>query len=136
MPRRPLLLAAVVAALAAPPALAQDTIPLRPLWGRLRSVRVQVAGDSLDFLFDTGGSITLVSREVAARIGCTPTGRQLGFRMTGEKLAGAYCPNVALRVGPLAVRADAGVADMAAVLGRPEPGVHGMISLQSFAGRV
>src|SRR5687768_2932231 len=101
MPRHHRLVAAALTALtalAAAPAAAQDTIPLRPLWGRLKTVRVHVAGDSLDFLFDTGGSVTLVSPAVAARLGCVPTGRQLGFRMTGEKLAGPYCPAVPLRV--------------------------------------
>jgi hypothetical protein len=117
------------------PAAGSVVIPLHPYAGRLRTVRVLVAGDSLDFLFDTGGGVTVVSPAVAERIGCTPTGRRVGFRMTGERLDAATCPDVPLAIGGVATRGEAGVFDMMALLGRENRPVHGMISLRSFAGR-
>jgi hypothetical protein len=109
-------------------------IPLHPYRGRLRTIRVQVATDSLDFLFDTGGGVNVVAPEVAAKLGCRPAGRSVGFRMTGEKLSGPLCADIELGVGPLRVRGEAGVGDMTRFLGKDAPPVYGMLSLRAFAG--
>jgi hypothetical protein len=109
-------------------------IPLHHYRGWLRTVRVQVGADTLDFLFDTGGGVDVVSPEVAAKLACTPAGRSVGFRMTGEQLSGPVCADVELGVGPLRVRGEAGVGDMMRFLGRDAPPVHGMLSLKAFAG--
>jgi len=110
-------------------------IPLGHPTPTMRTVRVAIGGDSLDFLFDTGGGVTVISPEVAAKIGCTPSGRSVGFRMTGQMLAGPYCHDVALSVGGLSLHDDAGVMDFAKILGPNAPKVGGMISLSTLRGR-
>lgn len=118
-------------------AIAQSpiVIPLGHPTPTMRTVRVAIGGDSLDFLFDTGGGVTVISPEVAAKIGCTPSGRSVGFRMTGQMLAGPYCHDVALSVGGLSLHDDAGVMDFAQILGPNAPKVGGMISLSTLRGR-
>jgi len=110
------------------------TIPLRRVAGRLRAVRVRVGGDSVDFLFDTGNGTTLISDTLAARLGCTPVGRSVGFRMTGERLSGPACDGVSYDVGGRHVTTRAGVARMADLLGGDAHGLQGVLSLQAFAG--
>lgn len=110
-------------------------IPLGHPTPTMRTVRVAIGGDSLDFLFDTGGGVTVISPEVAARIRCTPSGRSVGFRMTGQMLAGPYCHDVSLSIGGLSLHDDAGVMDFAQILGPNAPKVAGMISLSTFRGR-
>jgi hypothetical protein len=133
-----LALALAVAAPTAPAARPEHAglavIPLHHYRGWLRTIRVQVGTDSLDFLFDTGGGVNVVSPEVAAKLGCRPAGRSVGFRMTGERLSGPLCADVELGVGPLRVRGEAGVGDMTRFLGKDAPPVYGMLSLRAFAG--
>jgi hypothetical protein len=120
----------------APTALAAPvTIPLTRGAGHLRTIKVRVGRDSADYLFDTGGGITVISPQDSAMLGCTPGGKGFGVRLTGEALAGRTCANVTLGVGPLAVRIDAGVMDLAAMLGPRAPAVRGMISLNAFDGQ-
>lgn len=97
-------------------------------------MRVRVGIDSADYLFDTGGGITVISPRDSALLGCTPGGRGFGVRLTGEVLSGHNCANVMLGVGPLEVTSDAGVMDLAAMLGPRARAVRGMIGLNSFAG--
>lgn len=127
---------ALATTLGASTAIAQTpvTIPLAHPTPTMRTVRVAIGGDSLDFLFDTGGGITVISPEVAAKIGCTPSGRSVGFRMTGQMLASPYCHDVALSIGGLSLRDDASVMDFAKILGPNAPKVGGMISLSTLRG--
>lgn len=119
------------------PAIAQSpvVIPLGHPTPTIRTVRVAIAGDTLDFLFDTGGGVTVISPAVAARLGCVPSGRSVGFRMTGQMLSGAFCHDVSLSVGGIALNDDAGVMDFAEMLGPKAPKVDGMISLSTLRGR-
>ena len=111
------------------------TIPFTRGPGHLRSIRVRVGADSADYLFDTGGGITVISPQDSAALGCIPGARSFGVRLTGEVLAGRTCANVTLGVGPFQVTSDAGVMDLARLLGPHAPAVRGMISLNAFAGR-
>jgi hypothetical protein len=114
---------------------AQSTVPLAPFGpGRLRTVPVVVGSDTLDFLFDTGGGITVISPALATRLGCRPVGRIAGYRMLGQRLESPLCRDVALQVGGESVRRDAAVMELAPY-GPDGPRVHGMISLHTFAGR-
>ena len=111
------------------------TIPLEPYGsGRLKKVKVTVAGDTLDFLFDTGGGLTVISPAVASRLGCTPRGRVHGFRMTGQPLEAPVCTDVRLDLRGFRTTAEAAVMDLGALMGPGAPPVHGMISLHTFAG--
>jgi hypothetical protein len=111
-------------------------IPLRRGPGLFRTIRVRVGNDSADYLFDTGGGVTVVSPQDSAIIGCTPGGKGFGVRFNGEPLSGRVCANVSLGVGPLDVTNDAGVLDLARLLGDNGPKVRGLVSLQSFRGRL
>ena len=99
-------------------------------------MRVRVGADSADYLFDTGGGVTVISPQDSALLGCTPGGRGFGVRLTGEILSGNNCANVTLGVGPFQVTNDAGVMDLGKLLGPNAPPVRGLIGLNSFAGRV
>lgn len=125
---------ALLAGVASPRALAaQSTVPLEPFGPeRLRTVKVVVAGDTLDFLFDTGGGVTVISPALAARIGCTPAGRFSGYRMHGQRLERPVCRGVALQVGGVSSRRDAAVMELQPY-GPQGPRVHGMVSLHTLA---
>jgi hypothetical protein len=116
-------------------ATAPVVVPLHPVAGtRLRAVRVQIAGDSADFLFDTGNGTTLIAKDLAERVGCTPVARTVGFRMTGERVGGFGCEDVRYELAGMRATARAGVVDMAALLGGDAHGLRGVLSLQAFAG--
>lgn len=120
-----------------PRAAAPITIPLQRYQGRLRTMRVVVGGRPLDFLFDTGGGLTLVSPAVAGRVRCVPSGRSVGFRMSGERLDMPMCAGavqMALGGWNTAV-AGVGVLDVMKLLPAGWPPLGGVISLHTFAGR-
>lgn len=119
----------------APAATAQTTLPLTPYLEVLRTIKVVVGGDTLDFLLDTGGGITTISPGVASRLGCQASGRITGFRMRGERVTTPSCADVALSIGGVTIRTDVGVFDMMSLIGPDRPPVDGMVSLQTFAGR-
>jgi hypothetical protein len=111
------------------------TIPFTRGPGHLRTIKVRVGADSADYLFDTGGGVTVISPQDSARLGCTPGGRGFGVRLTGEVMSGRTCANVALGIGPFRVTTDAGVMDLAKLLGPGAPAVRGLVSLNAFEGR-
>jgi hypothetical protein len=74
-------------------------ISLRRGPGHLRTLRVLVGGDSADYLFDTGGGVTVISPQDSALVGCVPGGRGFGVRLTGEALTGRNCANVTIGAG-------------------------------------
>lgn len=127
--------AAPTAPLAAPtsPAVARE-IPLDPYLGKLRTLDVTVAGETLPFLFDTAGGVTLLTLEAAARAGCEPFGRGVGFRHNGEPVVLERCRGVELALGGHPTRdEEVAVWDLMALLeGAPEVG--GIVSLKSFEG--
>jgi hypothetical protein len=110
-------------------------LPLTRGPAHLRTIKVRVGSDSADYLFDTGGGITVISPHDSAALGCTPGGRGFGVRLTGEVLSGTNCANVTLGVGPFEVTTDAGVMDLSRLLGPRAPVVRGLISLNAFEGR-
>jgi len=115
--------------------LAPVTIPFTRGAGHLRTMKVRVGGDSADYLFDTGGGVNVISPQDSALLGCTPGGHGFGVRLTGEVLTGRTCANVTLGVGPFRVTTDAGVMDLAKLLGPRAPKVRGQVSLTAFEGR-
>ncbi|HEX4955969.1 MAG TPA: hypothetical protein VF017_21480 [Thermoanaerobaculia bacterium] len=108
-------------------------LPLSPYVGKLRSLELtSPPGGRL--LFDTGGGLTLLSPDLAARAGCAPYTRRTGLRMSGERFDVATCGPVGLGFGNLRVAAEAGVFDLATLLPAGLPKVDGLASLQTFAG--
>lgn len=114
---------------------APATIPFTRGPGHLRTIKVRAGTDSADYLFDTGGGVTVISPQDSALLGCTPGGQGFGVRLTGEVLSGHTCANVTLGVGPFTVTTDAGVTDLAKMLGSRAPAVRGQVALDAFEGR-
>jgi hypothetical protein len=88
----------------ASPGSAAREIPLDPYLGRLRTLDVTVAGETLPFLFDTAGGVTLLTVEAAERAGCEPFGAGVGFRHDGSPVTLSRCrgwssPSVAIPPG-------------------------------------
>lgn len=128
--------AAMLAALLLGVAHAEAVVPLEAYVGKLKQVRVTIAGEERRFLFDTGGGYTLISPTIAQALGCTPSGRVAGFRMTGERFDTPLCRKVRLSIGSLPSQTEtAGVFDLMALLPKDLPRLDGVISLASFQGR-
>jgi hypothetical protein len=145
--RRGALVAAVVAAVTssrASPARALEgasddgsaLITLEPFVGRLVTVPATLEGKKLSLLLDTGGGQTLITPTAAARIGCTPSGRSIGFRMTGERVVFEQCDASALEVGGRSLPLS-GIAvwDVTAVLPKDLPPLDGVLALDTFGGQ-
>jgi hypothetical protein len=104
--------------------------------GRLRQLSVTTGEVSLPFLFDTGGGISIVTPSVAARIGCEPYGRGVGFRMSGEKIEYQYCDSVTLTIdGERFRHPRIAVFDVMGLLPEGLPELGGVVSLATFGDR-
>ena len=109
------------------------TIPLSIYAGALRSVTVTVAKVARPFIFDTGGGETTINPEVASAIGCTPYGRTIGFRASGEQVAFRYCDDVSIWLGNVPIpHEQVGVFDLTSILPANAPPASGVVSLRSF----
>jgi len=135
----PLALALAGVVYAVCPAQAQDDVVelrLGPYVGRLVTLTAVVGGDTLPFLLDTGGGETLITPAVAERLRCTPSGRTVGFRMSGERVEFALCDDVTLTLaGHAFPHPDIAVFDIASLLPADWPPLGGVISLKTFADR-
>ena len=119
----------LIAAIAVSPVAAEQRLALEPYAGKLRQIRVDIAGAGRRFLFDTGGGHTLISPSVAAAIGCAPQGRVVGYRMSGEKFETPICPDVVFKIGEYQPDSETvGVFDLMAFLPKELPPVDGTAS--------
>ncbi len=107
-------------------------VALADYMGVLQTVQVQVGPDTLPFIFDTGGGLTILTPEVADRLGCEPYGRVTGFRMDGERLDLERCGETTLNVAGLPLRIETGVFDFMSLLPGGWPEVGGLVSLHTF----
>jgi predicted aspartyl protease len=125
--------------LAAPALAAQapTTIKLEPYLGALWSFQAQLNGKPETFLFDTGGGLTVLTPQTAAKIGCEPWGQISGFRMRGDRVDLKQCEDLTFGAGGATLKAPtAGVWDFSNALPKDAPPLAGSIALDSFAGRV
>lgn len=136
-----LLLAAATGAHAAPtePELEPDDGPvavaLTPWLRALHSVEVGVEGRPHRMLLDTGGGLTLLTPEAAARLGCSPQGRTTGHRMGGQRVDFQWCPAMTLTLGGRRLRhAPVAVFDLMALLPEGLPPLDGLLALDAFDG--
>jgi hypothetical protein len=67
----------------------------KALW----KVHVTINGVPGDFLFDTGGGVTLLSNDFASKIECRYWGRNTGYNMFGKRGDGPHCDGVQLMAG-------------------------------------
>lgn len=103
-----------------------------PRGGHARTIQAELGGARHTMLFDTGGGVTAISPALARELGCTATGTSIGLRMTGERVEVPLCRDIEVRVGGLAIRTEAAVIDLGAMLGKQGPTVDGMISLATL----
>ena len=104
----------------------------KALW----KVNITVKGKTGDFLFDTGGGITLLATEFSKGVDCTFWGRFTGYNMFGKQGGGPFCSDVQFNAR--------GVALTPVNVGRMSfdgyfPGdkaPDGLLSLDSFDGKV
>jgi len=117
---------------------AQDpqVIKLERFRKALWKVHVTVKGKEGDFLFDTGGGITLLAEEFSNGIDCKFWGRFTGYNMFGNKGGGPYCSDVRLTAGSVALSpVNVGRMSFEGMFpGDKTP--DGLLSLDSFDGKV
>ena len=144
MTSRRLLIASAVAvavslAACAPPlSHAPDaTLAMEPFFRELRVVRVQSSAGPLTLLFDTGGGASAITPEVARRMTCAPTGRDVGHRMSGERVEFRQCERLDLNVGGWRTTlSPVAVFDVNALLPAELGTLDGVLALDAFRGRV
>jgi len=110
-------------------------VPLASYLGVLPSIDVRVDGETLPFLFDTGGGITIVTPAIAEAVGCRQAGRITGHRFNGERLDLPGCGPVALASDATTFRADAALFDLMALLPPGAATVGGLVALDALADR-
>jgi hypothetical protein len=109
-------------------------VPLLPYIGRLVTLDATVGQRTIRLIFDTAAGETIISPEVASRIGCSPSGRSIGYRMNGDRIAFAKCLNVTMLIGGIAFPHDEiAVWDVKSVLPEDAPPIDGVLSLKTLA---
>jgi predicted aspartyl protease len=111
-------------------------IPLQDYQGVLVTVPTQAGGTNLPFILDTAGGLTVITPELAHRIGLSTFGRVSGFRMSGERLDFPRCERTLLEVGPLSVETDPVVFDLMQLLPEGWPELGGIVSLHTLQDHV
>ena len=116
--------------------IAQTTIPLENYFRNLKSVKVQIEGKTYDFLFDTGGGITIISPKIVQEINGTAYGNSVGFRMSGEKVETKLCDNIEVKIAGISFfHPQVGVFDLMNLLPEEFDRIDGLISLKTFHDR-
>lgn len=129
------LAAALALSTAAAAQTAPFTVPLGDYFG-IRTVEVTVAGETGQFLFDTGGGVSIISPALAEKVGCTPFAQITGFRLSGERLTMPRCDDLAIAIdGETLSVPSAGVFDLAPLLPPDGPRIEGLIALDVLAAR-
>lgn len=112
-------------------------LALQPYFRELKTVRVSAAGRLLTMLLDTGGGATFITPEVARQVGCTPFGRDVGHRMTGEAVEFQRCESLTLSSGAWQRRLEPiAVFDIGRLLPPELPKIDGVVALDAFEGEV
>lgn len=113
---------------------AQTTVQLGRLGDKLKTVGVSVQNRSFTFLFDTGGSDTIISHEIAKLMNRKVYGRNGAFRMSGEMVQFERCDNVDLKIGGLSLSfQQVAVLDIMRILPKDFPKLDGVVSLRTFS---
>ncbi|HEX2639735.1 MAG TPA: aspartyl protease family protein [Pyrinomonadaceae bacterium] len=104
----------------------------KALW----KVHVTVKGKEGDFLFDTGGGVTLLTEAFSKGIDCKYWGRNTGYNMFGKRGDGPHCDGVQLTAGGIALTpVNIGKIDFGGQFpGDKDP--DGLLALDAFDGKV
>ena len=112
---------------------AQETIKLKNYQENLQTVDVFIEGEKYNFLFDSGGAETIISPEIANKLGKKIYGHSVGFRMSGEMLTSQKCDGILIKIGAVNhFHPTVGVLDIMSIFPKEFKKVDGIISLKSF----
>lgn len=100
--------------------------------GELKVIKLEKNGQVYSFLFDTGGGYTVLDAAYAEVFGCTPYGKTIGFRLTGEQVETQNCNPVTFDLAGLEVTTEPKVLDINSFLPEGLPKMAGLFSLQTF----
>ena len=112
-----------------------QVIKLQRFRKALWKVHVTLKGKEGDFLFDTGGGVTLVTEEFSKGIDCRFWGRSTGYNMFGKKGEGPHCDDVPISAGDVPLTpVNIGKMDFTGMFpGDKDP--DGLLSLDAFDGK-
>ena len=127
------LLSATVS-LAVAHARTESTLTLHPYFRELMTLKVTAGGQSLTMLVDTGAGATALTPAAARAAGCEPRGRDVGFRMSGERVTFARCGEMRVESGGWSRALDVAVFDLHALLPPELPRLDGIVGLDFFRG--
>ncbi|MEP7212987.1 MAG: hypothetical protein ABI791_07925 [Acidobacteriota bacterium] len=127
--------ARAIARSTASPAGSAHVIKLQRFRKALWTVNVTVKGKEGDFLFDTGGGVTLLTDEFLKGVPCKFWGRNTGYNMFGQRGDGAHCDDVQIDAGGVALTpVNIGKFDFGdRFAGDKAP--DGLLSLDAFDGK-
>ena len=112
-----------------------QVIKLQRFRKALWKVHVTIKGKEGDFLFDTGGGVTLLTEEFSKGIECKYWGRNTGYNMFGKRFEGPACNGLSVSIaGRRYVPAITGLVNMAA-LNPADSALDGIAALDLFDGR-
>jgi predicted aspartyl protease len=111
-------------------------IPLETYMGMLETVQVEIGGQTMPFIFDTAGGMTILTPAVADRLGLERFGRVTGFRMSGERVDLERCQGTTVRMGLLQLSVEPVVFDLMSLLPEGWPEIGGLISLHTLKDRI
>lgn len=107
-------------------------IPMSDYVAGLKTIDVEMGGETHAFLVDTAGGKTVITPEVAKGIGCIPFGNVTGFRHSGEAISGRRCAPHPIKVGSFRNDDEESmVFDLMSLL-RGAPEIGGIIGLPLF----
>jgi hypothetical protein len=116
---------------------APAVIHLEPYVESHWAFKARINGHEELFLMDTGGGLTAVSPEAAAKIGCESWGQLTGFRMRGDRVDMKRCDNVEIDAGGnLLHLPTTGIWDFSKMMPKDAAPIAGNVGLDAFAGRV
>jgi hypothetical protein len=114
---------------------AQQVIKLQRFHKALWTVDITMKGKTGDFLFDTGGGVTLVTKNFAEGMDCKFWGRNTGYNMFGKRGDGPHCDNVSLNAEKVALTpVNIGTIDFSQMFEDGEK-LSGLLSLDAFDGK-
>lgn len=119
----------------AKPAEKPQVIKLDRFRKALWKIHLTVKGKPGDFLFDTGGGVTLLTPDFSKDIECKYWGRTTGYNMFGKRGDDPHCDNVQIMAGGVALTpVNIGKIDF----GEQFPGdksPDGLLALDAFDGK-
>jgi len=107
-------------------------VQLQDYQGVLVTVPIHVGDETLPFIFDTAGGVTVVTPQVAERLGLATYGRVTAFRMSGERLDLPRCTDASLGFGTLDLEASPALLDVMKLLPEGWPELGGIVSLDTL----